>query len=149
MIISGGQTGVDRAALEFAVEAGLPHGGWCPRDRWAEDGRIPGEFRLRETQSDDPAVRTMLNVMESDATLVVEREGCDSMGTALTKSFAELLDRPLLTLEDDGDTESMRERLRAWMKENAVRSLNVAGPRESETPGIGGFVKEILGGMTV
>jgi hypothetical protein len=82
-IVSGGQTGVDRAALDVALELGIPCGGWCPRNRIAEDGRIAERYPLRESATSDPSVRTELNVIDSDATLVLTWEKA-SGGTLLT-----------------------------------------------------------------
>ena len=87
-IISGGQTGVDRAALDVAVELEIPHGGWCPKGRLAEDGRIPDSYKLRETTSREYAVRTEQNVLDSDGTLILYRESI-SGGTELTLRLAE------------------------------------------------------------
>ncbi len=70
-LVSGGQTGADRAALDVALRLGLPPGGWCPKGRWAEDGVISERYPLRETESDDPAERTGLNVREADGTLLL------------------------------------------------------------------------------
>lgn len=81
-VISGGQTGVDRAALAAARAAGLAIGGWCPRGRWAEDGAISAVYSLRETPSGDPAARTRVNVAEADATLIlVPSADCATWGT--------------------------------------------------------------------
>ena len=143
-IISGGQTGVDRAALDFAIQHGLEHGGWCPRGRLAEDGAIPAIYRLRETDSADYDERTEKNVLDSDATLIVAREKELSGGTAFTKVCAEQHDRPLLVVcERDGVSQSAAA-LSKFLKQNNVQTLNVAGPRESQAPGIGKFVGELL-----
>jgi len=102
-IISGGQTGVDRAALDFAIQYGFEHGGWCPRERLAEDGVIPSVYQLRETDSMEYNERTGKNVLDSDATLIVARGGELSGGTAFTKACAEQHRRPLLVVcEKDG-----------------------------------------------
>lgn len=132
-ILSGGQTGVDRAALDVALALGLPCGGWCPAGRWAEDGPIPTRYPLRQTPLRDPAQRTWWNVRDSDATLVLVRGGIRG-GTALTVQIARWLDRPyrVLSLTDAPN----QQRVRAWLLDLAVGSLNVAGPRESEVPGV-------------
>ena len=83
-IISGGQTGADRAALDFAIDHGIEHGGWCPKGRWAEDGAIAERYPLKETPSADVAQRTEWNARDSDGTLVIT-EGAPVAGTALTK----------------------------------------------------------------
>ena len=133
-IISGGQTGVDRAALDAAQELGLEAGGWCPRGRRAEDGMIPERYPLQETGSWKYPVRTRKNVLNSDGTLILI-QGAPQGGTALTISLAEKLGRPYrivdLILEP-----SRKPGIRVWGMQNRIRILNVAGPRESEAPGI-------------
>lgn len=141
-VVSGGQTGVDRAALEVALELGLAHTGWCPAGGWAEDlpdppgllARYPG---LRPTPSADPTLRTRWNVRDSDATLVVlARLDHDSPGTRLTVETATELSRPLLVVSARAQSRE-REQIRTWIHSlpQALR-LNVAGPRESEVSGI-------------
>lgn len=97
-IISGGQTGVDRAALEWALANGVPHGGWCPRGRLAEDGVIPSQFQLRETESEDYTTRTRRNVQEADATVIFSARKTMTGGTAQTAEFAKERGKPLLQL---------------------------------------------------
>jgi hypothetical protein len=133
-IVSGGQTGVDRAALDVALEPGLECGGWCPRGRRAEDGPIPARYPLSETGSPEYPVRTERNVRDSDATLLLH-EGRKGRGTALTARCARRLDRPLL--EVDLRRPPSGAALVAWLARHGVGTLNVAGPRESESPGIG------------
>ncbi|HEV2437138.1 MAG TPA: putative molybdenum carrier protein [Verrucomicrobiae bacterium] len=143
-IISGGQTGVDRAALDFAIRHGFEHGGWCPRGRLAEDGVIPPIYRLCETDSAEYDERTEKNLVDSDATLIVARERELSGGTAFTKICAKQHGRPLLVVcERDGLSHGAAS-LSKFLKQNKVRTLNVAGPRESLMPGIGKFVRELL-----
>ncbi|HET7463135.1 MAG TPA: putative molybdenum carrier protein [Longimicrobium sp.] len=131
-IISGGQTGVDRAALDLALELGMECGGWCPAGRWAEDGPIDARYPLRETPSADPAERTGWNVRDSDGTLLLT--GGASPGTELTRDIAQRLDRPVFTWPADAAEDVGL--FRRWLHVYAVRTLNVAGPRESEAPGI-------------
>jgi len=131
--VSGGQTGVDRAALDAAREAGLLRGGWCPRGRLAEDGPLPAEYPLRETPEADPAQRTAWNVRDSDGTLILLR-GAPRGGTALTLTRAAALGRPVLAL--DLGTEPDPVAVRVWLGRHRIRTLHVAGPRESEAPGI-------------
>ncbi len=132
-IVSGGQTGVDRAALDVAIACGVPHGGWCPRGRRAEDGRIPDRYHLREHASPEYTVRTERNVVDSDATLVLA-VGPPGDGTALTVRLAAHHGRPCLVV--DLDDASPPAAVVAWLAEHDVRVLNVAGPRESTLPGI-------------
>ena len=131
--MSGAQTGVDRAALDVALALGLGCGGWVPRGRRSEDGRVPARYPVKETDSDDYAVRTRLNVRDSDGTLIVTR-GAPTGGTALTIHFARELGRPWLVVDLDRDADP--EPARDWLRANRVGVLNVAGPRESTIPGI-------------
>jgi Circularly permutated YpsA SLOG family len=144
-IVSGGQTGVDRAALDVALGLGLPCGGWCPRGRRAEDGALDPRYPLVETPSDDYAQRTAWNVRDSDATLVLTR-GEPTGGTAFTIEAARRLGRPV-RVEDLG-AEPDPSRVRAWIRSTSSRRLNVAGPRESGMPGIYqealGFLRQVL-----
>lgn len=144
-IASGGQTGVDRAALDVALECGLRIGGWVPRGRLAEDGSIPERYvGLRETETADPAVRTGLNVRDSDATLVVSH-GPPSGGTQLTLQEAIRHRRPVLHLDlsDLAPAEAVGQ-LREWLRAVDPQTLNVAGPRASQDPTIGERVAAIL-----
>jgi hypothetical protein len=140
-IVSGGQTGVDRAALDAAIELNVPHGGWCPRGRLAEDGRIPDCYRLRETDSPEYAFRTEQNVLDSDATLILYR-GRIAGGTELTLRMARQHDRPHLVVDLDAAVEPAE--VHRWLEEQAVETLNIAGPRESQSPGIGEMAREFL-----
>jgi hypothetical protein len=132
---------VDRAALDAARQAGVEHGGWCPRGRRAEDGVIPPQYRLRETPDADPAQRTAWNVRDSDATLVLTR-GAPRGGTALAASHAETLQRPLLVL--DFESHPRAGEVLHWLRDTGVTRLNVAGSRESEAPGIYAEALELL-----
>ncbi len=144
-IVSGGQTGVDRGALDAALAAGADCGGWCPAGRRAEDGRIPPEYPLEETRESDYVVRTRRNAEDSDATLIIhsgELEG----GTALTVNICRDLGRPHLVV--NAGAESMAEaadRLRSFNREHGVRILNVAGPRASKWPEAAGTARDLLG----
>jgi len=146
-IISGGQTGVDRAALDVAIQLGIPHGGWCPRGRLAEDGRIPDRYLLDETDVPDYPVRTEQNVIDSDATLIL-CHGEPSGGTDLTRRLAEQYGRPWMVV--DLDDPPAPEAVGAWIAEQAVEWLNVAGPRESQNPGIADearwYLSRVFGG---
>lgn len=140
-VVSGGQSGVDRAALDAAREAGLATGGWCPAGRWAEDGPIPASYPLRETPGPDPAQRTQWNVRDSDATLVLAR-GAPRGGSALTLDWARRLGRPHLLV--DLEAQAPAACISAWLTRTAPRVLNVAGPRESEAPGVGRAARALL-----
>lgn len=145
-VVSGGQSGVDRAALDWAAQTGLELGGWCPRNRQAEDGIIDSRYPLRETPSSDPAQRTEWNVRDSDATLILTLASARSRGTDLTQQLARRLGRPHLCL--DLDDAAATEPIGDWLGRHQVRILNVAGPRESEAPGIYSRAKEFLSGMS-
>jgi hypothetical protein len=132
-IVSGGQTGVDRAALDVALDLGLPCGGWCPKDRRAEDGPIDARYPLRETRSSAYEQRTARNVRDSDGTLVLHR-GAIGGGTALTLEVARRMGRPVLAVELG--PQARPEAVREWLTSAAIAVLNVAGPRESTHPGI-------------
>lgn len=132
-VVSGGQTGVDRAALDVAFELGLPCGGWCPQGRKAEDGPIATRYPLKETPSDDYSERTEWNVRDSDGTLVLTRDD-PTEGTAFTIERAARLRKPCLVV-DLSDKPSVST-VCAWVKDRRIRILNVAGPRESKCPGI-------------
>ena len=143
-IISGGQTGVDQAALDVALEVGIPCGGWCPRGRWSEDGPIDENYPVVESSSADPAERTERNVRDSDGTLIIVRRSKGELtgGTALTHRIAVELGRPLL-LADPTDPQAPRA-VTAWLEKNGVGVLNVAGPRESTRPGIHDLAATLL-----
>ncbi len=143
-IVSGGQTGADRGALDAALALGLDCGGWCPRGRRAEDGRIPDRYPLRETDSSDYAVRTERNVLDSDGTVLVTR-GAPTGGSALTRTLARRHDRPLLCIDLDAETATAAaERLAAWLTAEKVAVLNVAGTRESGCPGLAEDVRQLI-----
>lgn len=132
-ICSGGQTGVDRAALDVALALGLLCGGWCPKGRTAEDGVIDPRYPLRETPSDDYAQRTEWNVRDSDGTLIL-CFGAATGGTAFTIDCASRYRKPCIVF-DLSATED-RSRFGAWVDQHTIRTLNVAGPRESHAPGV-------------
>ncbi len=144
-LISGGQTGVDRAALDTGLGLGIPSAGWCPQGRWAEDGRLAPRYPLSETQSSDPAVRTRLNVMRADGTLVLHLGRLDP-GSRLTLDIARSAGRPFL--EAELGEAGLTARVRLWLAGNKIRALNIAGPRESSAPGIQlaaeDFLRELL-----
>jgi len=132
-VISGGQTGVDRAALDVARELGVPAGGWCPKGRKAEDGSLASRYPLTETPSEDYWQRTEWNVRDSDGTLVLTR-GAPTEGTAYTIEVARKLGKPCLVLDlTEAPSESA---VKTWADKHKVGALNVAGPRESKCPDI-------------
>jgi Circularly permutated YpsA SLOG family len=130
-IVSGGQTGVDRAALDAALSLGSPCGGWCPAGRLAEDGPIPARYPLTELAGADYAAQTRQNVIDSDGTLVVTY-GLPSSGTARTIEFCRQHHKPVLVIEvERSDLERAAQDARRFVAEQNVRRLNVAGPRAS------------------
>ena len=131
-IVSGGQTGVDRAALDVAMERGMPCGGWCPACRRAEDGPIDPRYPLRETPSAHSTERTEWNVRDCDGTLVLLTDA-HSPGTELTHDVARRLGRPVFAARLDALIDP--DAFRRWLQIHNIRTLNVAGPRESESPG--------------
>ena len=145
-IVSGGQTGADRAALDFALERGIPTGGFVPRGRLAEDGRIPDRYPgLLEADSPDPAVRTALNVRGSDATLILSH-GPLRGGSLLTLREASRAGRPVLHLDLDRiSPEEAGAQLRAWLEARRPGILNVAGSRASQDPRIAAATRAVLG----
>ena len=144
-IVSGGQSGVDRAALDVALAAGIPCGGWCPAGRAAEDGPIAARYPLAETPSPAPEQRTEWNVRDADATLVLVR-AAHAGGTAFTLDCARRLARPVRVVDLASAADPGAE-IRAWLDAERPRVLNVAGPRESESPGIGAAARELLAGL--
>jgi hypothetical protein len=146
-VLSGGQTGVDRAALDFAMEIDLTCGGWCPKGRKAEDGIIPERYPLRETGSKAYSQRTEWNVRDSDGTLIITC-GKPIGGTALTIMFAAEIGKPRLVLDPDANTKDSVQNFHEWVKIYRINTLNIAGPRESTMPGIYekamGFLRKIL-----
>ena len=145
-IVSGGQTGVDRAALDVALELGIPSGGWCPKGRVAEDGLIASRYPLTETSSADYAQRTERNVRDSDGTLILNRGAYLSGGTAQTREVALRLRRPCLVIDLTSSLPSAAILL--WLQTRRIGALNVAGPRESKQAGIYGealrYLREVL-----
>ncbi|MGP0094366.1 MAG: putative molybdenum carrier protein [Xanthobacteraceae bacterium] len=153
-IVSGGQTGADRAALDLAIANGIPYGGWCPKGGWAEDypeppGLLTKYPNLRETPNADPAQRTEWNVRDSSLTLILLNNGEleRSKGTQLTIAVAKSLGRPCLVIKMNSDRAI--DHARDWLRQKLGEGvLNVAGPRESESPTLylhaGAFLKRAL-----
>ncbi len=140
-IVSGGQTGVDRGALNAALALGIPHGGWCPRGRRSEDGRVPSRYRLQETESSRYDVRTERNIVDSDATLILH-DGPLTAGTALTRRLAIQLAKPVRLVDLGKPIDGSA--IRRWLLTVEIRVLNVAGPRESSCPGVAERAQAVL-----
>ena len=146
-IISGGQTGADRAGLDVAMELGLTIGGWVPQGRRAEDGAVPARYDgVVETNSGSYEHRTELNIRGSDAT-VIFTFGPSNGGSALTERLARSLRKPVLVLDLDRHTpDEAITLLREWLEQTRPRILNVAGSRLSEEPRIVDPTTRILRG---
>lgn len=143
-IVSGGQSGADRAALDWAIQRGIPHGGWCPKGRLAEDGAIPAHYQLKEMSSKDYLKRTEQNVMDSNGTVISTIKPELSGGSKRTAKFAVKHQKPLLHLHP-----AEREpgaRLCGFVTRHGIKTLNVAGPRGSGEPTIGNFFMQLLAG---
>lgn len=143
-IISGGQTGADRAALDAAIALGMVHGGWVPKGRLAEDGTVPPGYRLSEMPTDSYAARTQQNVVDSDGTLILSH-GPLSGGSARTLELAEMHGRPCLHLDlNQIPVPKAAARISAWIRQYCIKILNVAGPRSSHDPHIYWKAKDVL-----
>lgn len=135
-IISGGQTGVDRAALDFAIRHNIPYGGWLPKGRITEEGPLDEKYQLQEMPTGDYSKRTEKNVLDSDGTLIVSH-GKLTGGSALTEYLAETHHKPCIHI--DLTVLSIRESafvVNKWVQRNQIRVLNVAGPRARKDPEI-------------
>jgi hypothetical protein len=143
-IISGGQTGADRAALDVALKLNIPHGGWCPRGRLAEDGIIDAIYRLTETPNANSAQRTEWNVRDSDGTVIFSISTQLSGGSAKTEVFARQYQKPCLHISKEKDAERARDMLKEFVAQHEIEVLNVAGPRHSEEPEVAEFVSQTI-----
>lgn len=142
-IISGGQTGADRAALDWAIARGVPHGGWCPKGRLAEDGVIPDRYCLKETPDSDYAQRTEWNARDSDGTVIFSMTPELTGGSKFTEIIARSHGKPCLHLAYE-DIGSAASRLARFLHDHDIHVLNVAGPRASYEFLVGEFVKKVL-----
>jgi hypothetical protein len=135
-IISGGQTGADQAALDAAAKIKIPYGGWIPKGRKTEAGRLPDRYRMCEMPTKSYALRTEQNVVCSDGTLIISH-GPLSGGSKYTQAMAAKHSKPYLHINlcESGDAKAA-ESAKAFVKENKIKILNVAGPRASEDPRI-------------
>lgn len=143
-IVSGGQTGADRAALDFAIKNNIPHGGWVPKGRISEDGPIAGEYNLKEMPTDSYHARTEQNVIDSDGTIIISH-GPLTGGSRYTYEMAGQHRKPCLVIDlartkiyEAGAT------IMIWITGSKISTLNVAGPRSSKNRNIYDQVTEIL-----
>lgn len=144
-IVSGGQTGIDRGALDAALAAAVPCGGWCPAGRRAEDGPIPSRYPVTALASESYRERTRRNVVDSDATLIIYQQDLEG-GTALTMRFCRELGRPVCSIDLAAvPVEAAAEAIRAFLHLNTVAVLNVAGPRASKWPQARRLCRELVG----
>jgi hypothetical protein len=135
-IISGGQTGADRAALDFAIKHSIPYGGWVPKGRRTEDGTLPEKYQLQEMSTDEYSKRTKQNIVDSDATLILSHASLTG-GSALTQSLAEKHGKPCIHI--DLSKVGMRKAgliINIWIHRYKIKVLNIAGPKASKDPKI-------------
>lgn len=145
-IISGGQTGVDRGALNFAIEAGISYGGYVPKGRLAEDGRVPDKYQLVELDSSNYIVRTRANVLLAQGTLILSPDRVPTGGAYRTLQLCREYDKPWWYANPF--RVDLAPKVAKFLRDRAVVQLNVAGPRKSKSPGIQEqtqtFLKEVL-----
>jgi hypothetical protein len=139
-IISGGQTGADPVALDWAIAHGIPHGGWCPKGRKAEDGPIDARYQLQETPSENYVQHTEWNVRDSDGTVVFSIAGALTGDSKKTVELARKHGRPCLHLSEQAHGSQAHDQLREFIRQHGIEVLNVAGPRGSKEPDVAGFV---------
>lgn len=143
-VISGGQTGADRGGLDAAIELGIMHGGICPKGRKAEDGVIPEQYVMAESNSPNYKNRTKDNVHQSDATLIFIGGATITGGSKLTASVCTQNDKPYMVISVHCDGVKNNKAIVAFLKAHQPSVLNVAGNRESKSPGLQAKVKDIL-----
>jgi hypothetical protein len=140
-IISGGQCGVDRAALDFALQKGMGCGGWCPKGRKAEDGTIPERYPLKETPSEEYSERTKCNVDDSEGILIIYLDRMDE-GTEFTLRYAKEKSKPVFLFRESEWIDIAE--FNGWLNVNNIKVLNVVGPRESNAKGAYEFALNTL-----
>ena len=143
-IISGGQTGADQAALNVAIELGIPHGGWVPKGRKTERGTLLSKYQVQEMPTPSYPARTEQNVKDSDGTLIISH-GELTGGSDFTREMAEKHNKPWMHLDANQLTnEAAVQVIQAWIRGNEIKILNVAGSRASKDPRIYDTTKQIL-----
>ena len=143
-IISGAQSGADRAGLDFAIEHHVPHGGWCPQGRKAEDGPIDPRYNLQETPSSNYLQRTEWNVRDSDGTVVFSIAPILTGGSQKTIELAHKHHKPVIHIAKKGGSGLPAQALLRFILVHNIKVLNVAGPRASKEPDVYGFVKDVF-----
>ena len=147
MIISGGQTGADQAALDAAITLGIPHGGWLPKGRKTEAGPLPLRYKLRELGSSRYRERTEKNILSACGTLIISF-GPLAGGSALTEALAIRHGRPFLHIDLELiESNQATEIVEQWISSMALQVINVAGPRASSEPRIYQAVYSLLTGI--
>jgi hypothetical protein len=142
-IISGGQTGAARAALDTAIRHGIPHGGWCPKGRNAEDGRIGGQYRLAESPSANELEGAEWNITDTDGTVVLTLSHEVTGGPLQAIAFCRKHKKPYVHIAQLGE-HWQAETLQSFVREHSIKTLNVAGSRESKEPGVWRFVYQLI-----
>jgi hypothetical protein len=142
-IVSGGQTGADRAGLDVALMFNFPHGGWCPKGRRSEDGPIGGQYQLTESPALNYLQRTEWNARDSDGTLIFTLSAELSGGSLRTKSFARKHKKPCLHISRAGDYQP-EVKVQQFVKAHGIKVLNIAGSRESKEPGVHDWTLRVL-----
>ena len=131
-ILSGGQTGADRAALDFAIKHHIPHGGWVPKGRKTEDGTLDQKYQLQKMPTDEYSKRTEKNIVDSDATLILSHASLTG-GSALTQSLADKHGKPCIHIDlSKVDIRKAVLIINIWIQRYKIKVLNVAGPRASK-----------------
>ena len=151
-IISGAQTGADRAGLDFAIDNDIPHGGWVPKGRIAEDGKVPKKYKVKEHKSDKYPPRTAANIHDSDGTIIFFKSPNMGRGCSLTYKLCHSMHKPCLTIDINEATlmrsgkihPTMVGMITNWIDCIKPKVLNIAGGRESKSPGMHKIVKAIL-----
>ena len=141
-IISGGQSGADRAGLDWAIAAGIPHGGFCPKGRKAEDGAIPERYELIESTSGNYLQRTEWNARDADGTVIFTMSTPLLGGSKRTGEFASKHGKPWIHIHPGIKNPGVV--LAAFVDDNRIETLNVAGSRHSKEPSVAGFVLEVM-----
>jgi hypothetical protein len=143
-IISGGQTGADRAALDISMAFGIPHGGWIPKGRKTEDGRLPDRYRMKEVLSISYAQSSQMNVLDSDGTLIVSHGRLTGV-PASTQELSKKHRRPCLHIDlEEIAYDKATDIVCSWIEIRGIHTLNVAGPRATRDPNIYEATKELL-----